>query len=336
MRPIVNTYNYQDFEQATVYEGTESVKYTAGSIPISGAREYTSTDGASSVLIKACYTYTTLKDNAIVRNGDTVQMMLCHPNIDTSLENVKVRFDAVFNLSSMGTWSGMNIEYDVATQTYIDTPASNANLYYSDLQYHETVVDGVKYVVLSFVPMDDGYVDFSGFCYYISGTLPNGSSGETVEWSFSVDNPVTLEVTCNHVTSIEVSEVYVSLGESVQLTATVHGVGTYDNSVTWSKYPIYGQAGLTVTTDGFVTIAADATKTSWTVRAKSVQNPEIYTDVTVYLNTSEPTPKPDPDPEPEPTPDPDPTPEPDTPSAFNIRAYNHPINSIIVGRKEKI
>ena len=34
-------------------------------------------------------------------------------------------------------------------------------------------------------------------------------------------------------------------------------------------------------------------------------------------------------------PDPEPTPEPDTPSAFNIRAYNHPINSIIVGRKEK-
>lgn len=282
----VNTYNYQDFEEATVYEGTESVKYSAGSIPISGAREYTSTDGASSVLIRARYSYTTLKDNAIVRNGDTVQMMLCHPNIDTSLENVKVRFDAAFDFSNTGTWSGMNIEYDVATQTYTDTPLSNADLYYSDLQYHETIVDGVKYVVISFVPVVDDFVKFCGFYYYISGTLPDGSSGETVEWSFPVDNPVTLEVTCNHVTSIETdAEVYVGLGESVQLSATVYGVGTYDNSVTWAKSNIV-QTNITITTDGLITIPESATWTSRIVRVKSVQNPEIYADVTVYLNTS--------------------------------------------------
>lgn len=61
------------------------------------------------------------------------------------------------------------------------------------------------------------------------------------------------------------SEVNVQRGENYSLTATVTGTGAFDNTVTWRVEG--GSAGTSISSDGVLTVAANETAATLTIKA---------------------------------------------------------------------
>lgn len=171
----------------------------------------------------------------------------------------------ILNAGILGSDGIKTVTYDMGTNGKIGSAAGGltqaAVVYTGALTLPAvTEVNGFYYTGMVQEGMTLGWLSGDGDFYAAGTSLSSLPTGSTLTAGYGVTG-----------VTVSPSPIEIERGASRQFTATVSGSGTYSHAVSWTAEGAVS-GGTTINASGLLTVAADETASTLTVKAVSVQN----------------------------------------------------------------